>query len=141
MHLLAKEVGAQGCEVQKVYTGALHKPWQLASSTRRLAPQTRGFDLVHAQYGSGCAFVASKLPRALVLTLRGTDWYGVQRGPWGLRLRCAIGRRLTRHVLPRYPMTLVASRRMMASVRALSPKANIEVLPSGIDLSKFEGRK
>lgn len=139
MHVLAEEMTRQGCEPLLVYTGSLRRPDRILRAVGRLGKVVRGCDAVHAQYGSGCGHVVSKLPGPKVLTLRGSDWYGLPPTSIGNRLRRIATRWLTRRSLPRYDAVLAVSERMKRSLEAeLNGPPAIEVLPGGIDLTCFE---
>ncbi len=48
-----------GVDVQLEYLGNLRSPFQIMSSRKRICALSRKFDVVHAQYGSACAWVTS----------------------------------------------------------------------------------
>ncbi len=138
MHTLAQEVQKQGVEVLMVYTGPLRRPFGLLSAPKRLARQAQGCDLIHAQYGSACGYVAAKLPGPKILTLRGSDWYGVPPVSLKARLHRAACRWFTCTSLPSYNVVLVMSERMKRIVAARFNGQLLHVLPSGIDLAQFQ---
>jgi len=139
MHVLAEEVARQGTEPAMVYTGPLRRPDRIVRAIGRLKKAVRGCDVIHAQYGSGCGYVASRLPGPKVLTLRGSDWYGLPPTDITSRLRRIASRWLTRRGLPRYHAALAVSERMKRSLEdELSGIPAIEVLPDGIDLTCFQ---
>jgi glycosyltransferase involved in cell wall biosynthesis len=101
---------------------------------RRLS---KDYDLVHAQYGSGCGYASSFAACPKVLWLRGTDLVGMDVGGMRQRIHSVLNRWVTRRSLPAYDKVLVVSRRMEAGLRKLRPNANVEVLPDGVDLQRF----
>ena len=106
----------------------------------RVRRELSGFELVHAQYGSGCGFAVGWASCSTCITLRGSDWYGLE-GPGILRVlhgRMAV--KLTRSCLRHYRRIFVASRRMAEEVSSVAPTASVEVMPSGIDLKVFRPR-
>jgi len=104
----------------------------------RLAEAAEGCDIVHAQYGSACGWMVSKLnhPRK-ILSLKGSDLHG-PIVPWGKRkfFGC-IARFLTLSSLKGFDRVVVMSSRMRADVaRYYRPEA-IVLLPDGMDVSRF----
>ena len=138
MNVLAEEVTRQGCEPLLVYTGPLRRPDQILLAPGRLKRAAGGCDVIHAQYGSGCGYVASKLPGPKVLTLRGSDWYGVPSTTLKNRLHGAACQCLTRISLLRYDAVVVMSERMKRDVLARRRGTSVDVLPDGIDMERFQ---
>jgi len=137
MHLLANEVRNCGCEVELAYTGSLRRLGSFLSAGRRLRSKVRGCDLVHAQYGSACGHVASRLSGTKLLTLRGSDWYGVPPTRIKNRLHNAACRWLTRTQLRKYKCVVVMSKRMKCEILTERSGLHVRVLPDGIDLDQF----
>src|SRR5579871_3440709 len=66
---------ARGIQLHLHYLGNLRSPWQLLRARSEIKRLSRSFDLVHAQFGSACAFVTAAvegIPK--LVTLRGNDW-------------------------------------------------------------------
>jgi len=139
MHEFVDPLRQAGYDIELVYAGNLTGVREGCSSLARLRRETRGAAIVHAQYGSGCAALASLLPSSRVLTLRGSDWYGVasQRRAG----RGAIAPWLTRAVVRRFRHVVVVSNRMRRDVARFVGDGRISVLPSGIDLTRFFPRE
>ena len=73
--IAADGMRACGVDVHLEYLGNLRSPTGLAAARKRVAAMTKGFDLVHAQYGSACALAtagAEGLPK--VVSVRGNDY-------------------------------------------------------------------
>lgn len=134
MHEQIVNYRALGVEVEPVYTPNVRK---LGLATRVHRQVLEGsYDLAHVQYGSGCGFVGSLLPLPKVLTLRGSDWYGIGPRTLAERIRDAATRTLTRASLSRYDRIISVSERIRSEVAA-HVSTPVDVIPSGIDLSKF----
>ena len=97
-------------------------------------------DILHAQYGSGCGYLTSLLKaEKKILTLRGSDWYQLRKGPIGGVIHSFIARRATILSINRYDEIVVMSNRMKSEILNKFPrfKKPIHVIPDFIDLSKF----
>lgn len=128
------EFAQLGTTVEPVYTPNVRNPVEAMRIARSI--EERNYDLVHVQYGSGCGYVGSKLSHPKLLTLRGSDWYGIQ--PQSLRERAydlAI-RTLTRRSLPAYDAVVSVSERIRREVSEVSD-VPVFVIPSGLDLDRF----
>ena len=142
MHKLADAVQALGVRVDMLYTGNLSNPievWRARSHLRWLAPE---FDVVHAQYGSMCAWIASAAPARKLLSIRGSDWYNTDSGPWSERRHGMMANFLTRRAIPRYDHVVTMSERMRRDIQNHFANAGpaapaIEVLTDGLSLSDF----
>jgi glycosyltransferase involved in cell wall biosynthesis len=93
------------------------------------------FDLVHAQFGqSGLTALPRRLP--LVVTLRGDDLQGTLADADGrMTLSGRVLARATRAVARRADAVIVVSAHMR---RLLDPGVAAHVIPSGLDLAKFQ---
>lgn len=138
MHLLVPELLAVGVNVELHYTGRLRSLRAIARAARTIRRLSHSFDVVHAQYGSGCGWVSSFAKCPKILTLRGSDLYGVETGPVSARLHGAFGRSLTRWTLPSYSHVIVVSQHMRAHVGPFANSIPVDVLPSGIDFRRFQ---
>lgn len=139
MHQLAEEIKNQGVDITMIYAGSLKNLGKLASNVRRIKTELVGYDIVHAQYGSGCGFFASQLKGPKLLTICGSDWYGSGKGSLNSQLHGVIAHHLTKFSLKKYDYLYVMSNRMKKSIERQNGNRHniIEVLPSGINLEKF----
>lgn len=140
MHQLVKYVKGLGINVSLVYTGKLRTPYDFFISRQKLASTISKNALVHAQYGSGCGFLASLLPNKKILTLRGSDWYAQHGSSISQLIHGKLTSKLTSFSLPRYDHTIVMSNRMkleIISKLSVIKKSSISVLPDGVDFESF----
>ncbi|MCB2218690.1 MAG: glycosyltransferase [Desulfobulbaceae bacterium] len=140
MYELANEVHKQGIDLDLLYIGKLKTPFDFIRNYRSLKGKVANYDIVHAQYGSGCGFLTSKLPGKIkFLTIRGSDWYGAECGSLKLRSHSFLAKKLTRHSLKHYHQINVMSERTLLDVRDYSECSSNKLvcLPDGIDLSIF----
>lgn len=94
-------------------TGSLYSVMKFLTTRRRLKELAQNYDLVHAQWGSGCGFLVSTIPGIKVITLRGSDWYGSGGvGKLPNRFREFIGSLLTKVSLRKFSQVIVVSNRM-----------------------------
>ena len=100
-------------------------------------PAGRGYDLVHAQYGSGCGFVASFVGGPRMLTLRGSDWFGNNPGNLGQRVHDVFAKSLSPLAMRRFRRVVVVSEQMRRLVVRDYPNTIVATLPSGINLDQF----
>lgn len=141
VHKTAAGVRERGVDLHLEYLGNLRSIRQVLETRAQVKHLARDFDLVHAQYGSACAFVtgaARDVPR--VVTLRGSDW-NIHSSSFGFRyFHTRAASLFTRISLGRYDTIICVSRRVARSVQEHAPDARVEVSPSPIDLSRFVPR-
>lgn len=128
----------RGVELHFEYLGNLCSVANLLRARRRLQRMASGFDIVHAQYGSACAFATSAIegiPK--VLSIRGNDWspYSCSIGVPYFHSRLA--RMMTRWSLERYDRVLPVSQRIAHEIKRYLSRPSVSVMPSPIDLNKF----
>ena len=138
MHSQASVLSDMGCELDLVYTGRLRTVSSFRRAYRLVREKSRGSDLVHAQYGSGCGWLVSRIPGPKVLTLRGSDWYRGGRGSLAGLLHGAAAHVLTTRALARYDLTIAVSEKIKKEIRRKGFDVAVEVMPSGVDLELFQ---
>ena len=135
MHTALRGLQDIGVDVQLEYLGNLRSPFQMMSSRKRICALSRNFDVVHAQYGSACAWATSAIEDTpLIVTLRGSDFL-IGETSWnivGLHNLCA--RALTISVLHRFSAVCAISNRMAREITSGGLAKQIIVLPSPLDL-------
>ena len=138
MHTLKEGVAGLGLDPELVYLGNLRSAGGIPRAARTLRKRANGCDIVHAQFGSACAFVVSTMPHKKVVSLRGSDWYRISgEGPLKDRLHGVLATRLTRMSLGRFDRVVVMSHRMQREVEPALNSNRVAVIPDGIDLAKF----
>lgn len=130
-----------GVDLHFEYLGDLRSVGNILKARKRLRGIARGFDLVHAQYGSASALVTSAVDSVpKVVSIRGNDW-NVHSASFGfLFLHSRIARAMTRFCLREYDCVLTVSRRMGSEISEYCPGSNVVVMPSPIDLRRFVPR-
>ena len=81
--------------------------------------------------------LVSLLEGRKILTLRGTDWYGVSNGSLHTNISSKIKRKLTISSLDKFDKIIVMSNRMAKEIYKKTKIISI-ILPSGIDLDLFK---
>lgn len=104
----------------------------------KLRKASSGYDIIHAQYGSGCGFVSSFARGRKILSLRGTDWYFYKGNTLKDKLRGVFIYLISRLAIIRHNDIVVVSNRMAKEVNEKFKGRQISVIPDGIDLKKFE---
>lgn len=137
MRVLADGVRRQGVEVEMIGVAGQCRSWRLVRPRGDTRDRAARCDLVHAQYGSGCAMFSSRLAGRRVVTLRGSDWYGWDSPTFKGQIHRLLSRQITRACLRRFDMVITVSDRMRAEVLQEVPGIRCESLPSGVDLARF----
>lgn len=138
MRTAAEGLSARGIEVQLEYLGNLRSPAQLLRARTHVRSMASSFDLVHAQFGSACAWATSFAEGAhRLLSLRGSDWHTFDSTRGFLYYHTRLASRLTKMTLRAYDRILVESQRMAAEVAEFAPYAQIAVVTAPVDLERF----
>lgn len=95
------------------------------------------YDLVHAQYGSGCGLIVSFLPSKKILSLRGSDlhFYFNLQHPL-TTIHSLISNTLTRISIRKYDHIICVSDSMKNRINKKFHK-KVSVIPCPIDLNEF----
>lgn len=138
VNIAAEGLRACGVDVQLEYLGNLRSLTGLAAARKRVPEMIKGFDLVHAQYGSACALatgVARGLPK--VVSIRGNDWNVHSESIGFLYAHTRLARAMTQWSIGRYDCVVSMSSRMSLELKAFSPNSRVETLPDPIDMARF----
>lgn len=138
VHTTARGVRARGVDLQLEYLGNLRSVPQIFRARKRIRKMARRFDVVHAQYGSACALVtaaANGVPK--IVTIRGSDWQIHRSSLNFLNFHTRLASKLTKASIGSYDCVLAVSNRISAELSKFAPDAQLKVLPSPIDLSRF----
>jgi glycosyltransferase involved in cell wall biosynthesis len=140
MHRLAAGVKRIGVHVDLLYLGDLSKPWNMLAARSEVHRRCHDYDLVHAQYGSACAFVTCGVPKPSVLSLRGSDWHQY-RGPRRTEaLHAAFANVMSRISMKRFDVIITMSERMALEVRSSTDCRTVVSIPDPIDTDLFSPR-
>lgn len=141
MHTSANGLRALGVDVQFEFLGNLRSPWNVLAARKRIRLCARDFDVVHAQYGSACAFVTAGVDdRPTVVTVRGNDWNLHNETFHPLYFHTRLARAMTRRSLETFSAVLPVSNRMAKEIAQEVPESRINVMPSPIDLALWKPR-
>ena len=138
MHQQVEAVCEEGIHLDVHYMGNLRDPKDIISAYSNLKKQSQNYDLIHAQFGSACGYIVSRLGNVKILSLRGSDWYGNTSGTTLSRIHSILQKTLTRKCLRKYNGIIVMSHRMKSEVQRFSPQSKIWVLPDGVNLEIFK---
>jgi len=105
------------------------------NETRRLLNH-RKYDLIHAIFGFPAGFVAFRLRRRLpyIVSLHGTDVPGFNRR---FAIQYPILRPVFRRIWREAKAVTIVSEALRELAYETDPKANIQVVPNGVDMSLF----
>ena len=137
MYALVDGLRALGVKVTLRYLGNLRSVSAIYNASREIRVESKSYDVVHAQYGSACAFATSFSTVPTVVSLRGSDWHvssGV--GFWNFGHNSAA-RMLTLSRLASFGKIIVMSNRMSRELTERTGLQDIEIIPDAIDTQKF----
>ena len=138
MHTAAQGLAELGVDVRLEYLGNLRHPSTILAARRRVRGLAKDVDVVHAQYGSACAWATAGSDAPAVISIRGNDWNLHSETLHPLWLHTRLARAMTRLALRRFDAVTAVSRRISAEVsRFVRPGTRVTVLPSAIDLSRW----
>lgn len=138
MFQLIEPLREQGVEVIPVYIGGIKRnPLKFICSIPEIIQKARGCDLVHAQYGSMCGLLSIFLPKKKILSLRGSDWYGIAGSGLKIKLHSFLATAMSNISVPFYKKIIVMSERMAKEVKDKHLNSSVCSLADGIDLQKF----
>ena len=138
MHISAEGVRKRGFDLELCYLGNLRSVKNIMCAREQIKRVAGDFDLVHAQFGSACAFAttgAKHTPN--VLSLRGSDWYRY-REKWNFQAAHGLmATAMTRQVVDKFDAVVVMSNRMAVDVHRKYPNVNVITIPDPINLQAF----
>ena len=141
MHTSANGLRALGVDVQFEFLGNLRSPWNVLAARKRVRLRARDFDVVHAQYGSACAFVTAGVDdRPTAVTVRGNDWNLHNETFHPLYFHTRLARAMTRGSLGKFSAVLPVSNRLAKEIAQEVTESRINVMPSPIDLTLWKPR-
>ena len=123
-------------EIVELYVGNLRNPIIVFFSIIKIFILSFKYDVIHAQFGSMCAFVTSFAICKKYLTLRGSDWYKKKDSSFVSSLHNKLQNFLTNITMNRFDAIVVVSKRMRDEVGKVYNK-KIIVIPSAVDLERF----
>jgi len=138
MFTAAEGLRALGVDVQLEYLGNLRSPVNILKAQKHVKKISKDFDLVHAQYGSGCAIATSTVkgsPKAL--SLRGSDWNVHNASFSFLYWHTRLAKLMTRLAVKKYDLVIAVSNRMVLDLQRNFPTVRSIALPSPINLDIF----
>jgi len=137
MHQFAGNMADFGVDLQLFYTGPLCNIKNIYKVTKKIKKISRKFNLVHAQFGSGCSLVTAGAKVKKIVSIRGSDWYKYKGNTTLVSLHSLIATLMTRIAIRHYDSVVTMSKRMSKEVRNKFPGAVVYTIPSPIDLKKF----
>jgi len=127
-----------GADIHLEYLGNLSSPFNIFKAYKRVNEISKNFDIIHAQYGSACAFVVSKVKLCpKILTLRGSDWNVYFTSNSIENLHSVFSTQFTRLAINSYNIVITVSKRLESEVKKRNPNIEVVTLPSPIDLQRF----
>ncbi|MBS1739025.1 MAG: glycosyltransferase [Bacteroidetes bacterium] len=140
MFQLMEHIKNRDIEVEEFYTGKIGilSFWKIVNNLKKV---TNGYDIIHAQYGSGCGLVSSLLAGKKLLTLRGSDWYISKKSSNIVKfIHTRLSVLMTKLSLNRFHAIITMSKRMTDELINSGLKIPVYTIMDGIDLIKFSPR-
>lgn len=131
------ELKNQGLDVE-MYCLDRNSIYKIFKDFFKLRNIAGNYDLIHAQYGSFVGFFTSFLPGKKILSLRGTDYYGVPQINWKNKIFNFVSRFFTLNSVKRYNIIITMSNLMTEVLKLQFPTKNILTLTDGIILNNFK---
>ncbi len=128
-------------QIELFNIGSVNNPLTMIVKYFKYRNILKRFDILHAQYGSGTGFFISLFSINKIVSLRGSDWYNTPSKNILEIIHTSLGCLLTRLSIHRFDKIIVMSERMQEEVNKQYPKLDVEVIPDGIDLEKFQPNK
>lgn len=135
---LQRALTEQGVEIKLLRLGNLRSPFALRRTRTMVARMADCFDLVHAQYGSACAWAScANRSRPFIFTLRGNDW-NLHSSSWHwLFFHTRLARFLSHKALRNSACVICVSHRLCSELRRFTSTDHTFYLPSPIDFTLF----
>jgi len=118
----------------------VRSPIRLARALVRLRRIYTRYSVIHAQTGSLNGFLVARLTRDPIISLKGSDWHPITQGALFVRIHSLLAVWFTRKSLTRVGRVICVSNRMRGEVLGQNPLLKIDVIPCGVDLTKFHPR-
>ena len=139
MHTATRGLREFGVDIELCYLGDLRSFGGLVKARSLIKSKYHKFDLVHAQFGSACAFattVVSEIPK--VLSLRGSDWHRYSERYNYEYFHGILTNAATEYSIKKFDAIVPVSNRMAGEIRAKHPNSRLYVIPSPIELDQFK---
>jgi glycosyltransferase involved in cell wall biosynthesis len=141
IYAIIPELEKLGVSIDLFYAGNLRSPFNIVKSILYLKKKSKGYDIVHAQYGSVCAFVTSFIVKPKIVTIRGNDWAVHNETLSFLFFHTRIARLLTLISLNKFDNAIPVSNRLKNDLQKYFRKQIEFSMPSPIDLSVWKPHK
>lgn len=138
MHIMEAGLRDLGVDLELLYLGDLRSPKEVWQARSSIANAAHNYDLVHAQFGSACAFVTCAARDAMkVVSLRGSDWYRFKEALDFQALHGAVATFVTRVALKHFQAVVAMSERMRGEILGRYPRAMVAAIPDPLNLDHF----
>ena len=139
MYMFADGIRELGVDLELFYLGNLRSVPNLFDARKRLKGIGRYFDVIHAQFGSACAFATAGVKNvAKVLSLRGSDWYWYKEKLNCQAMHGLVATLMTRLVMREYDTIVTMSHRMEAEVQRVCHDADVATIPCPVNIHAFK---
>lgn len=139
LHSSMEGLKIHGIDAHLECIGPLKTPRCFWRAVRHIQSMSNSFDIIHSQYGSACGLATSlSTNQHKIITLRGSDWSNSQSGNWRNRSHDFAAIAMTAISLRNYNKVITVSHRIARSIPRLCYTRPITVLPSAINIEKFQ---
>ena len=128
-------------DIRLEYLGNLKSPINVLKKIKYLNKISKDYDLVHAQYGSMCGYISSKIKNTpKIISLHGNDLSTVNQLFTYEYLHTRLSRFLTINSLDKFETIISVSERMKKDILQNNFKSRVIVIPYPINLNNFKIR-
>jgi glycosyltransferase involved in cell wall biosynthesis len=138
MYTFAKGMADLGVIIDLMYTGPLNRISKLYDAKNKIKVESKAYDLVHAQFGSACAFVSSAAVVPKVVSLRGSDWHFYKGTDISELWHCSLANIFSIISISSFDKVITMSKRMEDSVLRWFPSSSIVTITDPVDTSIFK---
>jgi len=126
-----------GVEIDLMYLGNLRNPLAIYHARKSVRERSLNYDIVHAQFGSACAFATSAALGPKIVSLRGSDWHRYQGSDYAEALHGLLAMLFTHSSLASFDSVITMSSRMTNEVKAAFPNSRVTTIADPINTSLF----
>ena len=138
MKQIHSQLKQDNINIEMMYLGNLRSLFGLIKAIIKVRNTSESFDIVHAQFGSACAFVSMFAKCKKILSLRGSDIHRYEGLDFKTKLHNFLSRTFTKIAINNYDQIIVMSKRMKNEINKIGSNVTSTIIPDPIDLELFK---